>query len=70
MDNFKKCQAFYGKFIETREEVLYEELLDYVAYRNKSCQPAEKKLEQIATDSIVMHVHGWHVDDNANTVCQ
>jgi len=50
MDNFKKHHAFYGKFIETREEVLYKELLDYVAYRNKSCQPSAMKLEQIATD--------------------
>jgi hypothetical protein len=50
MDNFKKVHAFYSKFIETHEEVLYEELLDYVAYRNKSCQPSEMELEQIATD--------------------
>jgi hypothetical protein len=50
MDNFKKVYAFYGKFIETDEEVLYEELLDYVEYRKKSCQPSEMKLEQTATD--------------------
>ena len=33
INNFKKVYTFYGKFIETHEEVLYEELLDYVEYR-------------------------------------
>jgi len=32
INNFKTVHAFYyGKCIETHEEVLYEELLDYVA---------------------------------------
>ena len=40
MDNFKKVHAFYSKFIETHEEVLYEELLDYVASAGLTGMPS------------------------------
>ena len=39
MENLKKVYTFNGKFIETHEEVLYEELLDYIEYKKKSWQP-------------------------------
>jgi len=36
MKHFKQVFAVYGKLIDCFEEALYEELLDYIAYRNSS----------------------------------
>jgi hypothetical protein len=52
-ENFKKVFAMYGKFIDCFEEVLYEELLDFVAYRKSSIssEQKEKEKEESATSS-------------------
>jgi len=55
MEDFKRVFEIYGHFIDCFQEELYEELTDYIAYRELSAEepPKEQERETVTSSSML-----------------